>query len=636
MKSSEAGATRPETALASAKARALEAFAEVGAALETETGVDDVLRVIARKARALAGVERCSIYLRDDDCGLFRGRVSEGGAREMTAYVKRSLAGMPADRMTCELLRTRRPVIIADAQNDPRMIRSNTRFWNIRSMLAVPMLLGDSVLGVIYLDDVERPHHFEASDGEIISVFAQLGAVAVNHERVRAELCGKLDAAERRVNALRRAAAIEERLSEFVLAGAALGELLVAVAEVHGKPCAVYDAEHTRVAVGCPPEAEPGTVPELLEPPAVRSPDVVEAIANGGTSRAFVVPPLHEAGLRHRHLVAPIVIDGKLWGRLVMMEHRTRFNASDTLTLRRTATLVALQASSERRAVEADWDGGASLAAELLTGAADSATAQRRATRLGVNLDVPRVIAAFGSRPACEESSDFRAIASLFGEIAPDVKVQAATLGKSVGALIAMPEAGDADTFPDQAKQIVAAVCAASDDELIAGVSSLRTEYARYPEALAEARQVLDCIRRYGGDRGPAVFSARDLGLGRVFLATADPEAIIEFASSTFGALVEDSTKRDLLATLSLFFENMASIRSCALRLGVHENTIRYRLARLEELTGLAITHDPDAQLGARLSMLVLTLNGSLAAGDLVHDDAAGPGRELKLVGAAG
>src|SRR6202011_2566973 len=115
MKPTELAAAPPETetALASAKARALEAFAEVGVALETATGIDDVLRVIARKARALVAVERCSIYLRDDEAGLFRGRVSEGGSRDLGAYVRRSLAGMEADGMTRELLRTHQPVIIA-------------------------------------------------------------------------------------------------------------------------------------------------------------------------------------------------------------------------------------------------------------------------------------------------------------------------------------------------------------------------------------------------------------------------------------------------------------------------------------------------------------------------------------------
>ena len=93
--------------------------------------------------------------------------------------VKRSLAGMPADGMTLELLRTKRPVIIGNARNDPRIMRATARFWDIHSMLAVPMIFNDEVIGVIYLDDVERPHVFTAGDAEIATVFARLAAVAV-------------------------------------------------------------------------------------------------------------------------------------------------------------------------------------------------------------------------------------------------------------------------------------------------------------------------------------------------------------------------------------------------------------------------------------------------------------------------
>ena len=59
----------------------------------------------------------------------------------------------------------------------------------------------------------------------------------------------------------------------------------------------------------------------------------------------------------------------------------------------------------------------------------------------------------------------------------------------------------------------------------------------------------------------------------------------------------------------------MGSIRGSAAALDVHENTIRYRLSRIEELTGLAVMHDPDAQLRARLSLLVLLLQGRLPNG---------------------
>jgi GAF domain-containing protein len=609
---------------------ALAAFADVSAALG-EGSVDEVLGVVARKVRTLIGVARCSIYLRDGDAELFRGRVTDGNTRELAPYVRRSLAGMPADGMTCELLESGRPVIIADAQNDPRMIRSNTRFWNIRSMMAVPMTFGTRVIGIIYVDDVERPHHFEPADAELASTFARLAAVAVSHTQMRSELAAKLEATELRVRALRRANAIDERLSDLTVSGAGLDVLLAAIADLHGKPCALYDLAGTRVGFACPEAGEETLAPRLLEPPSAHSPQVTEALAAGGDARVFVVPPVPELGIQRRHLVAPIHVDGAPWGHLVMMEHRVRFNGSDMITLRRAATLVALLAASERRAVEADWNGGASLAAELLTAGSDPVTVARRAARLGVRLDAQHAVVVFAPR-SCSGTVDFRAIAAGFQAVDPELQVHTTTLGTSVGALVAVNPDVDVAVFMCELRDVVTAVAERAGD-LVAGISATRSDPAEYPAAHAEARQIVDCIRRFGAGTGLSVFTARDLGLGRVFLATADAESVLLFARTTFGPLVADEGKRDLLATLSCFFENMASVRRCAVHLGVHENTIRYRLARIEELTGLAITHDPDAQLSARLSLLVLMLSGRLDPSDLQERNQREAEARPKLVG---
>jgi sugar diacid utilization regulator len=121
------------------------------------------------------------------------------------------------------------------------------------------------------------------------------------------------------------------------------------------------------------------------------------------------------------------------------------------------------------------------------------------------------------------------------------------------------------------------------------------------------------------------VFSAGDLGAGRVFLATSDRELVVSHAEATLGVLVGDPAKADLLATLCSFFDNKASTRRVAERLGVHENTIRYRLSRVEQLTGLAVTHDPDAQLQAHMALLVLELQGRVPDAALAESMAALP-----------
>jgi purine catabolism regulator len=103
--------------------------------------------------------------------------------------------------------------------------------------------------------------------------------------------------------------------------------------------------------------------------------------------------------------------------------------------------------------------------------------------------------------------------------------------------------------------------------------------------------------------------------VGSLLLSSSDSEAMATFAEQTVGELVLENSKADLLTTLCSFFDNMGSIRGSAAALEVHENTIRYRLSRIEELTGLAVMHDPDAQLRARLSLLVLLLQGRLPSG---------------------
>ena len=61
------------------------------------------------------------------------------------------------------------------------------------------------------------------------------------------------------------------------------------------------------------------------------------------------------------------------------------------------------------------------------------------------------------------------------------------------------------------------------------------------------------------------------------------------------------------MLTLRVFFEECASIKPAARRLVVHDNTIRYRIARIEELTGYSFDHADDV-LRVHLALKILEL----------------------------
>ena len=120
------------------------AFQAVGDAILAETELDEVLHLVIARLCELLGIRRGSLYLRDAETELFHGQVG-GASPEVDRQVKRLTCGVPADRFTHEIVSTRAPVFIADAQHDPRPVRSTMRAWRVRSMLGVPMIAGGEV-----------------------------------------------------------------------------------------------------------------------------------------------------------------------------------------------------------------------------------------------------------------------------------------------------------------------------------------------------------------------------------------------------------------------------------------------------------------------------------------------------------
>jgi DNA-binding PucR family transcriptional regulator len=74
--------------------------------------------------------------------------------------------------------------------------------------------------------------------------------------------------------------------------------------------------------------------------------------------------------------------------------------------------------------------------------------------------------------------------------------------------------------------------------------------------------------------------------------------------------LVDEEATGELLRTLEAFYDTGRSVRLASERLGVHENTIRYRLSRVQSITGLDVASCADDQLSVQVALLGLRLKG--------------------------
>ena len=140
-------------------------------------------------------------------------------------------------------------------------------------------------------------------------------------------------------------------------------------------------------------------------------------------------------------------------------------------------------------------------------------------------------------------------------------------------------------------------------------VSGVCRAPADFPAALAETRDVDGIAAALGG--GAAVVGVDELTTLRLVVDGGRADVAVRFAERCLGPLrrSDDATGGDLVETLRSYLASGAQVRATAKALGVHENTVRYRLGRIEHVTGLDM-RSFDALLAARLAFQVDGLAG--------------------------
>src|SRR5699024_10479544 len=99
-------------------------------------------------------------------------------------------------------------------------------------------------------------------------------------------------------------------------------------------------------------------------------------------------------------------------------------------------------------------------------------------------------------------------------------------------------------------------------------------------------------------------------GPARLLVANSDTPAIRAYVQDTIGPLRDDPSHIDLFETLNAYFEHHRSVKVAANRLGVHENTIRLRLSKINTLLNVDILTDAQHQLTVQTALLILRLLG--------------------------
>lgn len=169
---------------ARARQRALEGVKEVSQALLEGQSTDDVLQLVARRARELLGAAFAGVVTPIGDSDMLIARVVDGENTE--GMVGSSFRG--ANSISGEVIRTLQPVVVADASTDERKSQPIVERGLFGPALFIPLAIRGQAFGTLAVANVRGGSVFSPDDLSVVQTFANEAAVAIEYGRIREEL----------------------------------------------------------------------------------------------------------------------------------------------------------------------------------------------------------------------------------------------------------------------------------------------------------------------------------------------------------------------------------------------------------------------------------------------------------------
>ena len=377
----------------------------------------------------------------------------------------------------------------------------------------------------------------------------------------------------RQYEVLQRTIAVHRRLERLLLEERGLDELVRAISTTIGAAVAVIDPRGETIASrafqrALPDEALATVFEQARDRTAAFAPDDPDL---GG--RSLALPVL--AGARG---------GPQAW--LVAVRDSGGFGDSDRLTLEQSVTVVALELMRQRVMRDTERRLAGDVLAEALDGQLDAAELGARLRPFGVGSEAAVLVFSLQDPHAAEADLDRALAAAGRGALA----------ASRHGMLCAVVEGGGLDPLALAAQARDALAEQHGDVRAAASRVAPVTELRR---TFHEARCALEAaaLAPSNGDGAEHVASYRDLGSFQLLLSLQDDDALRLYCDSVLGALEDGGNGEygdELLRSLEVFIEQNGQWERAARELFCHRHTLRYRIRRIEELTGRDLSSARD------------------------------------------
>jgi PucR family transcriptional regulator, purine catabolism regulatory protein len=378
--------------------------------------------------------------------------------------------------------------------------------------------------------------------------------------------------------ALRRAIGLQQGLAEVALEGRGLDAIAAAIAAAVEGGALVVGPSGRPIA-----RHDPGGV--LTDAVAV---DLGRELAGRGAACTCIIDhPELSAGAYARPVPPMAGARARAW--IVVVTPAGRVDESVRLVVQQAAAIVGLELRHQGFAGETERRLTAGLVGDAIAGRTDGAELGRRLAAFGI--EGPVAVAVFTVAGPIAERALQTALVGMEVAAAVSTQVVEGRSGPGRELLCALLEVDGRDPLEvvtEVRGRLVEEVGSRRAGKIVAGVSRGRPA-AEFTRTFQEA-----CWALGMGD-GP-VGSWRDLGVESLLLAVADNGVLALYCDRLLGPLLAGDSvyTAELLHSLELFILHNGQWERAARELHCHRHTLRYRMRKVEELTGRDLSQASD------------------------------------------
>ncbi|WPB57362.1 helix-turn-helix domain-containing protein [Xylophilus sp. GOD-11R] len=558
--------------------RGMLAVSESAQDLSSRLDLNGLLHAIVVRARNLLGAHLAWLSIYDTDTAEFRAVATDGaiarGTPRMTAPRDLGVAGV--------VMSNRMPFTTPNYLNDTRFthdpaLDDTFRAEGINALVGVPLMWDGEVIGLLFVADRYHRTH-DALSVSILQTLATHGAVAIRNARAFADATAALRHAEsaraeleRHTRSIQMAAEAHEQLTTLLARGAPLASLCDSVAGLLNGSVLVLDEASQVIGRGTA-AGYAGSASAGYEPHGAHNEAIRQALHASRISGRSV--EAYRVGEEVCRVVAVIGGDDVLGAILLF-----RWQAVDELsarTLERSASVIGVVLLSQERMEATRTRDASALMRNLLSSRQDAPGVLRdRAAHFDLQIDQPisLVLVQWDAVQAGYVARRLRAEMPLAGALVDEVD----------GLVVVLcPTTRVADVARD-----LSALGLRAFGGRFRGIQSRPARaVGELPGIHAALRRAMEVLGRIGGQG--RIVPQSEMALYSALFETQDRAGLDGFLDATIGPLIAVDRKKgsELVGTLLRYFEKGQNARETALALGIHVNTVRQRLASVEEVLG--------------------------------------------------